>query len=330
MCVSRGGKTCYPDTTNGYNADVSDFMSGNKIECEPDSCHDAEGCTGGGYWCKRAKCLWHHAIVDPKKPDAASLFPGWLYTNAFKITRTVSAAVCPGEDAAAGLQCSPSSKPKEDDKKSIKCFSDKKHSCDCASNKQIIPKSVTDTVSLPCEVQWEWGLADYMKNAWGTGLEKEEDLERLEEFKAFEVAGRPADPGCENCLRKGPVWSFDGGRHRGHSDPESIFGDLQRSKRTASSPMVELEGGDDPDDKHAIPTGDEVHENPYKSHGRHSKSGGTQSPEALKVRKTSKKTALERTRQVQTEAIQDIEAELVSMEHDITEINEDMLEGDLA
>ena len=45
--------------------------------------------------------------------------------------------------------------------------------------------------------------------------------------------------------------------------PESIFGDLQRSKRTASSPMVELEGGDDPDDKHAIPTGDEVHTNPY-------------------------------------------------------------------
>tara|TARA_B110001452_G_C15179345_1_gene409658 strand:+ start:221 stop:730 length:510 start_codon:yes stop_codon:yes gene_type:complete len=141
------------------------------------------------------------------------------------------------------------------------CHSNKEAACDCGTNTKIHAQEKMDQITLPCEVQWDFGLANYMKKK---DLERDEELTSLEREKeieaaAFHVHGRPSDPGCENCLRKGPVWSFDR-QHmaRGHSEPTAFFGDLQRTERISGS----LEGGKDDQKKKVNPYGSGHRKNP--------------------------------------------------------------------
>ena len=224
MCVSKGGNTCSKDL------DTVAILGGARQQCEPDECWDAADCPGNGYWCQDAKCLWHKPY-EPKA-DQVFYFPGFVFENAYKVKRAVSAGACPAKSVAKDDHgCSATSTPASTS--DVMCHSNKEAACDCGTNTKIHAQKTMDQISLPCEVQWDFGLASYMKIE---DLESNEELTSLEREKereaaAFHVHGRPSDPGCKNCLRKGPVWSFES-QHmaRGHSDPAAFFGDLQRAE----------------------------------------------------------------------------------------------------
>ena len=263
-CVSEGGNTCFrnnwadwslvnwwsdpPTAPASSYADVAAIQAGTREQCAPDECWNSDLCPGAGYWCQSAKCLWH----KPYETDSPEYyFPGFVYENAFKIKRAVSAGTCPATSVANDHGCSVTSTPSSTSE--VMCHSNKEAACDCGTNTKIHAQHIMDQITLPCEVQWDFGLANYMK----ADLERDEELTSLEREKeieaaAFHVHGRPSDPGCENCLRKGPVWSFDR-QHmaRGHSEPTAFFGDLQRTERMSGS----LERGKKDKKKGANPYG---------------------------------------------------------------------------